>query len=139
MKPDKLDERERAIFIADLLREKQMRAGLDSSIDELMAKRSAADKRIAWLESLVGEWKPITATTESTDSDSLRGQIRSILSVFPNGARPREVLKALQQKGYEFNGKTEPATRISSELWRMAKIKDIESRDGRYFPVTKGG
>jgi hypothetical protein len=138
----KLDERERSIFISDLLREKQFRDGIDASISDLIAKRSAADRRIAWLESLVGEWKTITSTNVASlkdGPDSLRARIRQILDALPDGAKPRDVLNILKKQGYEFNGKTDPATRISSELWRMAKIKDIESRDGRYFPVAKGG
>lgn len=139
------DDQVRAIHAEDLAREESNLAGIEFSIRSLLVRKTATEERIEWLRTKVGEWKP-AATIISTNvpglkegPDSLRARIRQIMDALPNGAKPRDVLNILKKQGYEFNGKTDPATRISSELWRMAKVDDVIRRDGMYFPVAKGG
>lgn len=136
------DELVRAMYSRELTNATLELEGIRTAEIETAARKRFILERIEWLKTKAGDfkWEVVERASGSRkDSDSLRGHIRSILNVFPSGAKPREVLKVLQQNGFKFNGKTDPATRISSELWRMAKIKDIEARDGRYFPGAKGG
>jgi hypothetical protein len=82
---------------------------------------------------------PLREERSNPQEVGIRAAVRKVLlEEAPNGLRTRDVLKELTKRGFKFNGKVEPATRLSTELWRMAKAKQIEKRGAEYF-ATAGG
>jgi hypothetical protein len=67
--------------------------------------------------------------------NGIRSAIRAVLRDTKKGMRTRDVLNELKKRGYQFAGKVEPATRLSTELWRMAKSGQLQKRGAEYFPA----
>jgi|SRR5271163_477494 len=81
---------------------------------------------------------PLVLRTAKFDEDiGIRGAIRITLRDAKKPLRPRDLLQELHNRGFIFTGKVPPATRLSTELWRMAKTGQIQKRGSEYFIGAK--
>lgn len=117
-------------------------AALEQQFLELEARRDALQARIGWLRKQVGPVQadkssgttPEFSLTAPPPERTLRGQIRSIVSAYPNGVAPKDVREELIRQGFKAASKS---SRIYTELWRMKTQGHVTNQDGKWFATRK--
>jgi hypothetical protein len=142
-------------MLASMLSGKEGRMAL---MDELTAERRSLREQLAGVEALQrrlrlveeliaeygGEERKAKAPAKPADEErppartGLRDAIRQAVEErFAKGTRPAEVTALLEEQGFgEENGtKTDLATRVRNEMWRMARDGQFRKQGGQYLPL----
>jgi hypothetical protein len=127
----------------------------EEQIEEMQAQREAILLKLRALEGIVTSGTtqhlpPISSTGEAGpmhDGSSmapvhvspvtgLRDGIRSVLrEANGHGMRGKDIRAALTRKGVVIGGKSNPATRIAGELYRLRSMGQLRKRGNKYFAL----
>ena len=133
-------------LIAELRAKQARRETVEKEKIQLTEEASQLDQQIGSIRVLLasstqGLPNAGTSTTQEppkghdeagTEAPGLRDAIRIALGESPFGLRPFQVTLRLKEMGFRPGGKAELGTRVSNELWRMAKNGLIARSRGKY-------
>jgi hypothetical protein len=107
-------------------------AELDREVEALQLRLVESAQRREGIVALLGGHLTVERGV-SGNGTGLRAAIRSVLAGTPKGLRPREVTAALEGRGVTASGTLPLGTRVTNELWRMAKGGRLRKVSGRYY------
>jgi len=129
----------------------QFRAKREALVFRLDNLSSAYEKAKAESEAQVGstanqqdlganETRVDPASTAYMSSGTLEGlgfrdAVRQVLADASKGMRPKEISKAMIDRGYKYDGKTELSARMANELSRMTKSHSVRKRGHLYYRI----
>jgi len=116
---------------SELKRLTQSRANLIAEIDEAIRK---LENLLLTDRNSVPTSNVTTNTAKSSDvtAPSFAAVVESALAAYPDGLRPIEVSKYLEQRGVQINGNTSLSNRVAGELVRLYARKRLERNNGVY-------
>lgn len=113
-----------------------------SQFSELVDKQRYTEKELSRLRreivqicSLLKQKSPFQRTRKGLDENSFRGQLRKIISGYPDGLRTGEVVTHVLDSGFLPLGTTPINVRVGNDLRKMAEAKQITKSGKYWFPL----
>lgn len=72
-------------------------------------------------------------TSGTLEDLGFRDAVRQVLADASKGMRPKEIVVAMQTRGFNYSGKTDFSARMANELSRMVRSRGVRKRGHLYY------
>jgi len=114
---------------------------LRSARDHYESERKKAEGLLIHIEAILAAANgtvPPTPARPLGQSGGLREAVTNAMAQHPEGVKPSDVTRTLEQTGYVHTGATSLALSVSNTMWRLAKTGAAKrSKNGKYRLVEQ--